>query len=278
MTSLETASDRKVSLPPMLRRIFGLVLRHVYLYLGSWPRVLEMMYWPIVNIALMGFVSLSFVRRLGHVDVMTDAFLAGLLLAEIFTRSIMGTLLFHMEEIWSRNLGHMFASPLRLRDYIGGAITISFIRCFLSIIPAYILASYLFHFSILRLGWNFPLFAFLLAFNAWWVGLLIISLLFHYGMAAEWFGWMCIWLLMPFMSPYYDVSILPAALQVIARLIPGTYVFDSVKSFLATGSARYDYLALAFALNVVYFIGAMYVFIRAHRSAKRNGGLLQMGE
>ena len=263
---------------PSLRRIYGLGLRHVYLYGGSWPRLVEMMYWPIINIALFGFVSLSIVNRIGHVDVMTNAYLGGLLLAEILTRTIMAIMLIHMEEVWSRNLGHLFASPLRLRDYISGGIFLGTLRCLIAVIPAFILAYYLFGFSILSLGWTLPLYVALLCFNAWWIALLILSLLLRFGLAAEWMGWMCIWLLVPFMAPYYPVTILPHAFQVISWALPGTYVFESMKIQIATGTARMDYFGIALVLNIIYFLVATYVYTRAFRSAKNSGGLLQMGE
>jgi len=277
LTLPATAPERS-SPWPSLRRFYGLGLRHVYLYLGSWPRLVEMMYWPLLNITLFGFVSLSIVHRFGHADVMTDTYLGGLMLAEILSRAVMAMMVMYMEEVWSRNLGHLFASPLRLRDYVASLIGLGTARCLISIIPAFIVVYYLFDFSILRMGWNLPLYAGLLCFNGWWYGLLIISLLLRFGLAAEWLGWMSTWLLMPFMAPYYPVSILPAAFQTVSWVLPGTYVFESMKIQLATGITRYDYLATALVLNLAYFAGAAWVFARAYRHARNSGGLLQMGE
>jgi ABC-2 type transport system permease protein len=261
-----------------LRRIWGIMLRHLYLYKESWPRLLEMMYWPLLNMTLFGYVSLSIVRNYGHVDVMTNAYMGGVMLTEIMTRSVMGMLVMYMEEVWSRNLGHLFASPLRLRDYIAGLISLCTTRCLLSVVPAFVAVYFLFHFSILQLGWSLPLYAVLLCFNGWWYGLFIISLLMRFGLAAEWLGWMCTWLLLPFMAPYYPVSILPHAFQIISWSLPGTYVFESMKAQIATGSARVDYLWIALVLNAAYFALASFVFSRAYRSARKSGGLLQMGE
>ena len=237
-----------------------------------------MMYWPILNIAMFGFVSLSIVHRFGHADVMTDAFLGGLLFGEIFSRNVMAILVFYMEEIWSRNLGHLFASPLRLRDYIGGLVALSTFRCYISVIPAFVIAYFLFDFSILRFGWNLPIYAALLSFSSWWFGLFVVSMLLRFGLAAEWLGWMSTWLLMPFMAPYYPVSILPHAFQFISWILPGTYVFESIKAQVITGAARFDYLGIALFLNIVYFAAAVINFRNAFRSAKNSGGLLQMGE
>jgi len=266
------------SICPQLRRMWGIALRHLYLYRESWPRLLEMMYWPIINISLFGFISLSIVQHFGHTDILTDTYLAGLLLAELLTCTVMAMLVMYMEEVWSRNLGHLFASPLRLRDYIASMMALSATRCLIAVIPAFVVAYYLFGFSILRLGWALPLYGVMLCLSGWWYGLLIMSLLMRFGLAAEWLGWMGTWVLMPFMAPYYPVSILPHAFQVISWTLPGTYIFESMKQQMATGTVRFDYVAIGFGLNLLYLALASAIFSRSFKSAKRLGGLLQMGE
>lgn len=263
---------------PILRRIWGITLRHAYLYLQSWPRLLEMIFWPIQNIALYGFISLSMVQRFGHTDVMTDAYLGGLLLGEIFSRSVMAMLVMHMEEVWSRNLGHLFASPLRLRDYALSLMGLSLIRCLVAVTPAFIIAAWLFDFSILRLGWALPIYALLLCMSGWWYGLLIAALLMRFGQAAEWLGWMATWALMPFMAAYYPVSILPHGAQIVSWTLPGTYVFQSMKQQFATGQINVTDLMISLALNLVYLILSAFVLSRAFTATKKLGGLLQMGE
>jgi ABC-2 type transport system permease protein len=237
-----------------------------------------MMYWPVLNITLYGFISLSMVHRLGHADIMTDAFFCGLMLAEVLTRTVMAVMIVYMEEVWSRNLGHLFASPMRLRDYIACMMAFSMARTAIAVLPAFVAVYFLFDFSILRLGWGLPIDAALLCINGWWYGLLIVSMLMRFGLAAEWLGWMCTWALLPFLAAYYPVSILPHAFQLVSWILPGTYVFESMKAQLATGVGRADYLWIALGLNLAYFLMASIVFARAYRSARVRGGLLQMGE
>jgi len=258
--------------------MWGLALRHLFLYRESWPRLFEMMYWPIINISLFGFISLSMVQRFGHTDILTETYLGGLLLAELLTRTVMAFLVMYMEEVWSRNLGHLFASPVRIRDYVGSLMILSATRCLIAIVPAYVIAYFLFNFSILSLGWALPLYGALLCFNGWWYGIMIISLLMRFGLAAEWLGWMGTWVLMPFMAPYYPVSILPHAFQIISWTLPGTYVFECMKQQMVSGSINYSYLAISAGLNVLYLILACVIFSRSYLSAQNLGGLLQMGE
>ena len=39
------------------RRVWGLMYRHLALYRRSWPRVLELMYWPVLQMLVWGFVT-----------------------------------------------------------------------------------------------------------------------------------------------------------------------------------------------------------------------------
>ena len=38
-------------------KILALSLRHVYLIKGSFPRILDLIYWPTIQIFLWGFIS-----------------------------------------------------------------------------------------------------------------------------------------------------------------------------------------------------------------------------
>jgi len=40
-----------------LTRIYGLFLRHFYLITRSFPRILDLIYWPSIQITLWGFIS-----------------------------------------------------------------------------------------------------------------------------------------------------------------------------------------------------------------------------
>ena len=41
-------------------RIYALSLRHIYLIKGSLPRILDLIYWPTIQIILWGFISKFF--------------------------------------------------------------------------------------------------------------------------------------------------------------------------------------------------------------------------
>jgi ABC-2 type transport system permease protein len=270
--------ERRNCFALFLGRLWGLALRHVYLYMGSWPRFVELLYWPLISILTYGFISLYFVRKFSDSTVTIEAFVAGVLLAEIMSRTTAGMLLLFMEEIWSRNLGHLFASPIRLYEYTLSVLFMGALRSLLAVLLASIVAYFLFGVSLSHLGWPLALYILLLFINSWWFGLLILALVMRYGLAAEWLGWMLAFSFLPFVAPYYPVSIMPPALQIISWCLPATYVFESMKSLVARHELQGGMLLIALGLNLIYFTAAAFIFRRAYQGARRRGTLLQTGE
>jgi ABC-2 type transport system permease protein len=275
-----TAQCPEISNPTKLyfRRLLAMVQRHVFLYLGSWPRFIETLFWPMLNMLMYGFVSLYMLRQFSNATVVASVIVAGTILNELMLRTTMGTMVMFLEEIWSRNLGHLFVSPLKTSDYITASMGFTFVKSIVSIVPAVFVAMALFKFSLFSLGWPLAAYVVLLIMSGWWYGLLVISLLLRFGIAAEWMAWMSTWLMIPLVAPYYPVDILPSWMQVISWSLPPTYVYESAKSVLAGGPVHGDYLLWALALNIAYFIGAAFIFKRAYDGARRRGGLLQVGE
>jgi ABC-2 type transport system permease protein len=200
------------------------------------------------------------------------------LLVEVFVRMSTTMLMLFLEEIWSRNLGHLFASPIRLAEYSCGVIWVGFVRTMIALTPAVIVAKLMFGFWIFSFGWHLAAYVPLLILNGCWYGLLLMSLLLRYGLSAEWMAWMGTWFLIPVIAPYYPVAILPTWLQPFSHALPATYVFEHMKAMVAGRDAPNEYLWIALALNILYLIAATGVFTLAYRGARKNGGLLQVGE
>jgi ABC-2 type transport system permease protein len=225
-----------------------------------------------------GFTSVYLTRRLTGTAAISHALVAAVLLTEIFMRTTQNILVLFLEEIWSRNLGHLFASPIKFREYALGLTLTSLLRAAIAVTPAFILASYLFNFSLLSLGWPLLPYIVLLALNGCWYGMLLMALMLRYGMAAEWLGWMATQLLVPLIAPYYPVTVLPHAIQLISWSLPATYIFEDMKTVIAGQASNPVNLWTSLALNFVFMVLAAFLLALAYRSARRKGGLLQVGE
>ena len=125
-----------------------MILRHVYLLKGSWPRLLELAYWPTVQMILWGFIT-RFLQ--GHSDLLAQTaglFLSAVLLWDVLFRSQLSVSLLFIEEMWSRHLGHLFVSPLRPWELVVSLFTMSVVRVLIGVGGAALLAIPLHHFSI----------------------------------------------------------------------------------------------------------------------------------
>ena len=57
------AENGQSDLAASLRRIGAMVLRYWYLIRSSWPRILELVYWPFVQMLMWGFLQLHLHQR-----------------------------------------------------------------------------------------------------------------------------------------------------------------------------------------------------------------------
>src|SRR5246127_2666088 len=134
------AADGTVAVTSAPVRIWGLMYRHLALYRRSWPRLLELAYWPVLGMCIWGFTASFFASRVGNPGAVAIGMLLGaVLLWEVALRSQMGVALSFLEEIWSRNLGHVFVSPLRPSELVAALIAMSVLRMVAGVLPAVLL-------------------------------------------------------------------------------------------------------------------------------------------
>jgi len=199
-----------------LGRVWAMMLRYLYILRSSWPRTLELLYWPTLQVLIWGFMSQFFAQNSSYVARAFGVLLGAVMLWDLMFRSQLGLSISFLEEMWSRNLGHLFATPLRAYEWIISLLAMSVIRVMIGIVPAALLAIPLYHYSIFAMG--LPLLAFVGALMAmgWALGLAICGLILRHGMGAESLAWTVIFALSPVSCVYYPVSILPVWLQPVA--------------------------------------------------------------
>ena len=262
-----------------LRRIWGMMYRHIALYRASWPRLLELAYWPTLQLCIWGFTASFFAARLGSPGIMAaGALLGGVLLWEVALRTQMGLALGFLEEIWSRNLGHVFVSPLRPWELVAALVGISALRVLVGLVPAVLLAWLLYAFNIFSLGLLLIPFALNLMAMGWWVSLGVISLILRHGAGAEALAWSVLFGLTPFSAVFYPVAVLPIAVQPLALALPSAHVFEGMRVALSGGTIAWGHLAWATGLNAVWLLAAGLLFAQQFRAARHRGALLSIGE
>jgi ABC-2 type transport system permease protein len=261
-----------------LRRIAAMVLRYWYLLRYSWPRILDLIYWPAVQMLMWGFLQLYLNEQSGGLYQAGAALIGAVLLWDILFRGQIGFSVSFLEEMWSRNLGNLMMTPLRPAELVSALMVMSVVRVLIGLIPVTILAIWFFGFNIWQLGLALAAFFLNLIVTSWSIGLVASGLVLKKGMGAEGLAWSLTFLLLPLCCVYYPVSTLPNWLQWVALSLPPTHVFEGLRALVLARVFDPGAMWTALALNALYLAAAATTFGLLLRSSRWSGSLMQTGE
>ena len=259
-------------------KIYALSLRHIYLILGSLPRIVDLIYWPTVQIFLWGFISKFFTLNSEYYSNTVGIILTAAILYDFLFRASISYNMMFLEEIWSRNFTNLFIAPIKISEIITSLTLTAILRTLIGLVPAAILAIPLFGVSIFKLG--VPLFFLLLALYIFGVtlGLLVTAGLLRYGPSFENIAWASLFFLAPLGCIYYPIEILPESLQIIAKGLPLVHVFEEMRSILLNNVVNISEIFKSLFISAIYFVFGIAIFYLAYFGARVRGTLINMGE
>ena len=259
-------------------KIFALSLRHVYLIKGSFPRILDLIYWPTIQIFLWGFISKFFTLNSSYFDNTVGIILSAAILYDFLFRSSISYNMMFLEEIWSRNFTNLFIAPIKISEIIAALTFTAIFRTLIGLVPAALLAIPLFGVSIFKIG--IPLIFLLITLYIFGVtlGLLVTSGLVRFGPSFENIAWASLFFLAPLGCIYYPIEILPDWLQIIAKLLPLVHIFEEMRNVLIHDIVDYYQILKAIIISFIYFVFGIIVFYLSYEGAKNRGTLINMGE
>jgi len=260
------------------RRIGAMALRYWYLLRSSWPRLLELIYWPAVQMLMWGFLQTYIGQNAGFFARAGGTFIGAVLLWDILFRGQLGFSVSFLEEMWSRNMANLMMSPLKPVEFIIALMIMSVVRLAIGMVPVSLLAVAFFDFNLYALGLVLAAFFANLLLTSWAVGIFVSGLVLRNGLGAENLAWTIMFIFLPLTCVYYPVATLPSWLQVAAWLLPPTYVFEGMRAVLIDHVFRTDLMLEALGLNALMLVGAVVAYLALLKSARRNGSLLQTGE
>ncbi len=259
-------------------RMYGLFLRHFFLIKSSFPRILDLIYWPSIQIILWGFISKFFSTYSDYYNNTVGIILTCAILYDFLFRSSISFNMLFLEEIWSRNFTNLFIAPMKISEIIISLVFTALIRTLIGLVPAILLTSPLFGISILNLG--VPLFFLFLSLYVFGItlGLFVSSGLIRFGPSFENIAWSSLFLLAPLGCIYYPIEILPEFFQILAKGLPLVYIFDETRNILVNNFVNFENILYAFYLNAIYLLIGISLFYFSFSKAREKGSLINMGE
>ncbi|MCK5235965.1 MAG: ABC transporter permease, partial [Deltaproteobacteria bacterium] len=113
-------------------RAFAYTTRHIYLYRRSLPRLMEIFYWPMIDLLVWGFISMFLASYKGALPNFVAFFIGALILWDILFRCQQGLSISFLEDMWSRNLLNIFVSPFGPFEYVASLLIMSIIKLILA--------------------------------------------------------------------------------------------------------------------------------------------------
>ena len=98
-------------------KIYGLSLRHIFLIKSSFPRLLDLIYWPTIQV-FWGFISKFFTLTSSYYSNTIGVILTAAILYDFLFRSSISYNMMFLEEIWSRNFTNLFIAPIKISEII----------------------------------------------------------------------------------------------------------------------------------------------------------------
>ena len=259
-------------------KIYALALRHLYLIMNSFPRVLDLIYWPTVQIFLWGFISKFFTLNSEYYSNTVGVILTAAILYDFLFRVSISYNIMFLEEIWSRNFTNLFIAPIKISEMIASLTITAVFRSLIGLVPAALLAIPFFGVSVFEIGPALIALLFSLYIFGVTLGLLVTAGLLRFGPSFENIAWASLFFLAPLGCIYYPVEILPNSLQIIANGLPLVHVFEEMRNILLNNIVSYPEIFKSILISIVYFVFGVSTFYLAYSGARVRGTLINMGE
>lgn len=251
-------------------RVTAMIWRHIYNYIHSWDKLVDSFYWPAMDILIWGLTS-AWIRNQAEIPNLVLILLSGLVFWQAVWRSQYEFTVNMLEEMWNQNLVSLFASPLKVSEWIASAIGLGFVKMVASVLFAMWLTWVIYAVRLWEGGWQLLPAGALLLMNGWWIGLFVAGLIVRFGTRIQTLAWSGTYLLAPFSAIYYPLSALPDWAQRVAWWVPMSHIFTFMRSSLMEGHVDFSRLLTPLIMTIGYVGIAIWWFDRSMAASRKIG-------
>ena len=259
-----------------IHRINALLLKYYYITINRVDRLFDVFYWPVIDLLVWGFASF-YIEKLAEVNILS-MLMGGIILWVFVWRASQDIAVFVLEDFWSRNLYHLFSSPVKLSEHLVSIILLGLLRSLATFIIMSLFAWLFYSFNIFKIS---PIIlaacALLLTLFGWAMGLLVTSFIFRFGQRIQVLAWSVVFIIQPFACIFYPLSSLPNWASKIASILPPTYAFEALRASISGNNINYPGLFYSLIADLA-LLGIAAVFIKSSFEKAKRTGLLAKGD
>ena len=244
----------------MIQRVRALLLRYLLLIRRDYSRVVDLVYWPLIDISVWGLFTVYLGRADVHVPNVMAMLLGGAILWNVFLRASQDVSVSFLDDVWARSIVTMFSSPLTFPEFAATLMALGVVKVVMSLAVMSLVAWALYAFDVTVYGWALVPFAGNLVLFGWTLGLVALAVVLRFGGRWAILSWSLPFVMMPLCCVFQPVSVLPPKLRAVAAALPATHVFEGMRAVLRDGRISWSEVAWATTLNLVYLgLGAAFV-------------------
>lgn len=252
------------------KRVLGVVLRYFYVLRKGLHQLSDLFYWPLVDILIWGLTS-SWMQSQTQIDNLPLILMTGLIFWQICWRGSIDISTSLLQDFWQRNLINLFSTPLKISEWIGGILILSFCKLLFTVAFGAFAVFILYSLNVFVVGWAFLPFTMSLLIFGWALSFISSSLIIYWGHKVEMFAWMIGFIFAPFSAVFYPVSILPGWAQQISYCLPTTYIFEGMRMIISSGSFPGRFFWISLVLDCLYLLGAILLFMFTFKKSRAKG-------
>lgn len=258
----------------ILQRIWALLMYDFNVINGSRWRQVETFYYPITSLIVWGLFAVyvqSYALEAALTILVVQIFWNFSYLSQSTVSSQM------MEDIWSGSLKELLNTPLRPYEFLIARCIVSALRSFLTFAILMIGAYFFLNLSFIATNFTFVLIlAVLSLFSSMGLGILVSAMVIRAGAEYGFLSWTVMEIFIVLSAPFYPMTIFPEPILSVSKAMPYTWIFESIKSFLASNQPNQQTLIYATIVSVIYFIMSFPIFLYVYESARRRGKLIRL--
>ena len=101
------------------RVVLALINRYSYLFLRNPVRLVELGFWPALELLVWGFLTMYIQKETsGDFSTFIRFLIGATIFWDVLFRAQMGISISFLEDMWTRNLLNTFVAPIRIKEYL----------------------------------------------------------------------------------------------------------------------------------------------------------------
>ena len=261
-----------------LVRVWAIFLRQFFLVRKSFTRVLGIFYWSALELFVWGVLTI-YLDRVGRANFSFIAVILGaIILWNLLGRVQHGITVSFLEDVWTRNLVNLFASPLSMSEYLAGLLFTSFTEVVASFAFLSVLSWLMFSYNIFQFGWYLMAFVAVLFLFGWALGIFATAVILRFGPSSEILAWSIPAFLAPLSGVMYPLSALPSSLRAVAAFLPSAHVFEGMREVVLEGVFNAHSFLFALVLSIAFLFLAYFFLLSTYRRVLKKGLLVRFVE